>query len=115
MDLRVTTLEELAQRIEQLPVEKFDMAEACGSACCIGGWLGVWNGSRDQGGDYIGLAERVEMIAPHCSHRACDDLCFNPWATDGKERPTPAQGAQAIRNLDRTGHPYWEEILDETE
>jgi hypothetical protein len=103
-------------RIAALPEEKFDMrapgnlwdAEAgeCGSPACFGGWVRAWSGVRD----YIGqVGERRYGLS-------CEKLFF-PDADvvklkDGRSayHATPAEAAQAGRNLALHGDPLWHTI-----
>jgi hypothetical protein len=93
----------------------------CGTTCCIAGY--VWQQSKTpediQGGLYVywdtieAQAAAMLGLKPAIAHQL-----FYPSSSDNRSYPgeweeiTPAEAAQAIRNVMAHGEPRWEEILD---
>ena len=114
------------------PERRFDMGKMidyddkpnnwCGTTCCIAGYVWqqqnspsdvpthniyeFWNQIEVQAAAMLGLK-------PAIAHRL-----FYPSSSDNRSYPgeweeiTPAEAAQAIRNVMAYGEPRWEEILD---
>lgn len=95
----------------------------CGTACCIAGY--VWQQNKTPLDINVGLysfwdtiekqaAEMLDLDFP-TAHRlfypasstAPHDSYPGSW-----DQITPAQAAQAVRNVMQRGEPHWEEILD---
>jgi hypothetical protein len=101
-------------RIAALAPERFDMGKGgsfrdcargeCGSPSCFGGWIRAWSGTKAHISD-VG-AMRYDLD--------CELLFFPGGRTlkDGKTAywATPAEAAQAGRNLALHGDPLWHTI-----
>jgi hypothetical protein len=100
-------------RIAALPPEKFNMADSgewsdverghCGTPACFGGWVRAWSGIRD---DIVSVGERRYGIDCHSLFYPAFLLKSGRHAIDA----TPAEAAQAGRNLALHGDPLWHTI-----
>jgi hypothetical protein len=120
--MKITSLTELAEFLRNLPNGPdaeigFDMSNSqkarfltdhpCGSACCIGGWVNLQNGT-----DY-GVARAVRMIAPdYIEVMEITALCF-PSDVPEAWGATPQQAARAVEILEETGQCDWERAMAE--
>lgn len=94
----------------------------CGTACCIAGY--VWQQQKTPADVlthniydfwYTIEAQAAEMLGlrPAVAHQL-----FFPSSSDNRSYPgvwdeiTPAEAAQAVRNVMAHGEPRWEDILD---
>lgn len=120
--MKITSLTELAEFLRNLPNGPdaeigFDMSNSeksrhmtyhpCGSACCIGGWVNLQNGT-----DY-GVAHAVRMIAPrYMEVMAITALCY-PHYFPKAWKATPQQAARAVEILEETGQCDWQRAMAE--
>jgi hypothetical protein len=81
---------------------------ACGSACCIGGWVQYKNrNTRD-----LELQDAVATICPpDMSRDEIFRLCFPHEMDDLAWKATPQQAARAVEILRDTGKCNWEEAM----
>lgn len=127
-------LEEVAQWLEAgAPERKFNMETLlevktssavhnwCGTECCIAGYVVTRYIPQDVNLDTIekdasrllGLKEPVSdaLFFPKTLDLKEPVGLFGS-KTDGWENITPAQAAQAVRNVMKHNNPFWEEILE---
>lgn len=118
--MKITSLTELAEFLRNLPngpdaVIGFDMSNSqnarfltdhpCGSACCIGGWVNLQNGT-----DY-GVSRAVRMIAPtYMEVMEITALCYPRYFPEAWGA-TPQQAARAVEILEETGQCDWERAM----
>ena len=115
----------LADHIEGLPHETreidylarpkaFNMAEYCGSACCIAGWaVELFDGFSDWPVSLVsGRAKHLLGIEKQFIAAAL----FYPFAPHILKQITPQHAAATLRKLVETGEVQWntEEIFDAT-
>lgn len=82
---------------------------SCGSACCIGGWVGILCPRLEEMSlDYRIVSLSGDTISCGEAYRLCYPSGFGP-AWDA----TPAQAARAVEILRDTGRCNWERAMSE--
>jgi hypothetical protein len=129
---RVETLQQLADFLRTLPanddataVAGFDMkvmgdgdgmkdtAHPCGSACCIGGWVGLLRPDLAP----LSLMDRMLALKPKANSDAAYKTCWPPFLGPYGDdihpayEATPEQAAQAVEYLDKHGVCGWDEVM----
>ena len=108
----------LAELIERVPLEEFDMSmvtHSCGAPSCMAGWWAY--GAKYDGADKMGAAaialnlsriEESDLFTPGASSPGVDKLhdnCVSPYDA------TSAQAARVLRHLAATGEVDWSVAL----
>lgn len=97
-------LELLADHIEKLPPEKFDMWQWCGTACCVAGHAISLAGIRPRHKDETpGLAQK--WLGLTMDQRTA---LFSPIGRLGAMSSPPKRAAAVVRHLKDTGKVEWE-------
>lgn len=116
MTLNIPHLQQVLDWLESDdPAHTLDMGlHYCGTACCISGYTAVdLAGHKNNylldhdkiAADYLGLPQLADP------DDECQPLFYPDTAQDGWEDITPAQAAQAVRNVMAGKPPGWAEIL----
>lgn len=94
-----------------IPPENFDMGWSwCGSAGCIGGWVGKYLGLRVLSGEFtchdvLELESDDTRDSLHGLFYPNEQIIPNPYSA------TPSQAAVAIDNYLSSGDPKWKEVM----
>ena len=96
---------DLADFLERLPPEQFDMRSFCGTACCMGGWLAINHGHRPIDvislfGGYLNFGQKTLGISKRQS-----------WELFAPIQATNVQAAAELRHLAATGEVDWSVVL----
>lgn len=108
--MNIEKILEYAKFFDTLPEEQFDMQEACGAACCIGGWVRkIENSTRA-----IMFAVKYTF---EITSEIADEICYpnDPHCdyTCDAYAASPQQAAVMLRNLAGTGRVDWERAMNE--
>lgn len=118
--LNIENINKLADYMDGLAPEKFDMANWCGSACCISGWAAVLNGAELRPDDVLdGLHFFIDgefwLQSDACRWIGIDekqgDLLFtfisNTSSKLNMGTAKPWHAAAVLRHLAATGEVDW--------
>lgn len=86
-----------------------DSRHSCGSACCIGGWVGILCPRLED----LDLGRRIFSLSGDAiSIVEANRLCY-PFGLVSAWSATPAQAARAVEILRDTGSCDWERAMSE--
>lgn len=81
------------------------VSENCGTVACIGGWMAVLSGMRDE----TKIADYVDR------HSALATLFYPDISVFDYDNITPLQAVLAIDNMLMYGKPFWHTVVADTE